>query len=108
MSRLRRIVLNVATVLSLGLGLAAAVLWVRSYLVSDSIYRSRWWSQGREQNESAWWLLAGRGEVGLGSRRQQYAASLKFMAVHFSEYSWKQARPAEVGGTSYQSKGFIQ
>jgi hypothetical protein len=30
------------------------------------------------------------------------------MAVHFSEYSWKQARPAEVGGTSYQSKGFIQ
>src|SRR5258706_6639823 len=71
MRRLRRILLNTATALSLALGIAVVVLWVRSYQVSDSIYRSRWWSDGAERNESAWWLFAGRGEMGIGHRRQQ-------------------------------------
>jgi len=111
--RLRRILLNTATALALALSVAVVVLWVRSYLVSDSIYRSRWWSEGREQNESAWWLFAGRGRVGIGQRRQQVfqasAAGDPFRdLVSHPEYSWKQARPAEFPGTPFQPTGFFQ
>jgi hypothetical protein len=108
MRRLRRILLNLATVLSLGLGIAVVVLWVRSYLVSDSIYRSRWWIAGGQQDESAWWVMAGRGEVGVGRRRQQLTPVSFFLSERPPEDSWKYARPAEVGATSFEPNGFFQ
>src|SRR5437764_695647 len=100
--RLRRILLNTATAIALGLGIAVVVLWVRSYVVSDSIYRSRWWSDGAERNESAWWLFAGRGQIGVGHRRQQFPLSREFLSlVSHRESSWKQTSPAEVAGTPF-------
>ena len=107
MRRLRRILLNVATGLSLALAIAVVVLWVRSYLVSDSIYRSRWWIAWGQDNESAWWVMDGRGEVGIGRRRHQVTPVSYFLHERPPEDSWKQARPAEVGATSFEPKGFF-
>src|SRR4051794_36809272 len=99
---LRRILLNTAPALSLALGIAVVVLWVRSYRVSDSIYRSRWWIEGSDHNESAWWFSAGRGRVGIAHRRQQFRIAPYFSDFsHFPESSWKQARPPKVAGTPF-------
>jgi hypothetical protein len=111
--RLRRILFNSATALSLALVIAVVVLWVRSYRVSDSIYRSRWWSEGPEHNESAWWLIAGRGRVEIGHRRQQIFQALlsddSFLKLaSFTESFWKQTSPAGVAGTPFQPEGFFQ
>jgi hypothetical protein len=103
---------EVATVLSLLLFVVTVALWVRSYRVSDSIYRSRWWIDGSEHHESAWWLMAGRGRVGIGHRRQRigqpfptyYPSNVNWQA----ESSWKQARPAEVAGTPFKPDGLLQ
>jgi hypothetical protein len=102
--RLRRILFNMATVLALVLTIAVVVLWVRSDLVSDSIYRSRWWSEGAERNESAWSLFDGRGGLGIGHRRQQFAPS----PVHLPESFWKKARPVRIAGTPFQPASFFQ
>jgi hypothetical protein len=113
MKRLRHILLNTATTLSLALCVAVIVVWVRSHHVSDSIYRSRWWIDGTERNESAWWLFAGRGQVGIGQRRQQVLQPhgrhdpFLELAAH-PKFSWKQTRPPGVAGTAFEAHGFFQ
>src|SRR4051812_35342100 len=95
--RLYCILLNTAAALSLALAIAVVVLWVRSYVVTDSIYRTRWWSDGREHNESAWWLFAGRGRVGVAHRRQRDVQPSAALYPHYLagpwRASWKQTRP---------------
>ena len=79
--------------------LATCVLWVRSYQVSDRLYSSHWWLRGLVSNESAWWLLTGRGGVGIGHRVQAASESPSQIAaftplVNHPEYSWKRESPA--------------
>ncbi len=108
-----RRLLNTATGLALALGVAVVVCWARSYVVSDSIYRSQWWIDGSEHNESAWWFFAGRGRVGIGHRRQQvfqpsHTDDPFLKPASHRDSSWNRARPAEVAGTPFAAEGFFQ
>jgi hypothetical protein len=113
MKRTRRILLNTATALSLALSVAVIVLWVRSYFVSDSVYHSKWWISGQEHDESAYWFFIGRGQVGVGQRRQQLFQVFNDhdpfveLAAH-PEFTWKQDRPAQTAGTPFNPEGFLQ
>src|SRR4051812_41791731 len=70
MKRFFHILLGGATALSALLCVAALALWVRGYWVGDEVYHSRWWRSGPVVRESACWLFAGRGRVGVGHRWQ--------------------------------------
>jgi hypothetical protein len=67
---LLRIPLHLLTALSLVLFLAVCAVWVRSYRVNDSLYRSRWVLRGQEIRESAWWILTAPGRIALAHRGQ--------------------------------------
>jgi len=99
MRRLLRWAFKGAAVASGILCVAACALWVRSYQVNDRLYSSHWWLRGLVSNESAWWLLTGRGDVGIGHRVQGSIESPSQIAsftplVSQPEYSWKLERPA--------------
>jgi hypothetical protein len=84
--------------LSLLLCLSACVVWIRSYVVSDSLYTGIWHFTGILGDESAWWLLAGRGGVGIGHRTQTTYESARAdsasQPVDQREYACNQVRPA--------------
>lgn len=100
MRRLIRLLLTTLAALSLILFAASAGLWVLSYQVGDQIYWSHWWIQGLTSNESAWWLMDGRGGAGVGHRvqsalqRPENLANFKHLVDH-PESSWKRERPAK-------------
>ena len=65
MKQLLRILLNIATALSLVLCLMTLGLWVRSYIVSDRLFFQGW----EDEADRSYWcqdmLLCGRGGIGM-------------------------------------------
>jgi hypothetical protein len=110
---MRRRLFTIFSAVSLVLCVAMCVMWVRSYWVNDSFYSSRWWPRGLTSNESAWWLLTGRGVVGIGHRVQQAVespvqmANFKPLFIH-RDYSWKRERPATPLRSSQASEGIFR
>jgi hypothetical protein len=44
---------------------ATCVLWVRGHFVCKTLSRDAWSHDGRRLRESTWWLLSGRGGLGV-------------------------------------------
>lgn len=98
MKRFFRFASGVATVLSLFFFIIAAIIWIRGYLISDSVYRSVWYVEKGSVCESAYWLFSARGEIGIGRRVQQSRATSDFVEENKHlfdrpEYSWKIKMP---------------
>ena len=101
MRRIRRILLDFATAISLLIFIAAVTFWIRGYLVSDKFYCSRWRIEDLRAKETAYWFLSSRGQVGIAQRLQDTNYDPRL----FSEYqspikhpdtSWKCQRPPEL------------
>jgi hypothetical protein len=64
---MRRKLVNLATFISLVLAVASALLWGRSYYVSDTVEATRGQQSGQALDPiSGWSLWSGRGSIGLG------------------------------------------
>ena len=86
------------TVLSLFLFVIAIIIWIRGYLISDSLYRSIWYLKNGSVHESAYWLLCSRGEIGIGRRVQEFGVTPDYVETYQHlfdrpEYSWKIQTP---------------
>jgi hypothetical protein len=68
--RIGRILLHLATAISLLIFVAAVTFWVRGYFVSDKFYYSRWQVGDHRAKEAAYWFLSSRGQVGIAQRLQ--------------------------------------
>src|SRR3954467_1088707 len=62
---MRRTLFTIAAGLSTVLLAATCVLWVRGHFVCDTLSRDRWTHDARRSRESTWWLLSGRGGLGV-------------------------------------------
>ncbi|HEY7116432.1 MAG TPA: hypothetical protein VH475_07600 [Tepidisphaeraceae bacterium] len=121
MKRLLRILLNAATVVSLVLCVATVGLWMRSHLVGDQWYRSRWTflagpAGPKPLRETAVFVISGRGGLAIEVRLQDpvglaVAPEDRRRLSTLVEHSWKRD-PApgypEAGGpdVSWRGLGF--
>lgn len=100
MKRLLFILRTFTAALSLLLCIASAALWFRSYWVSDSIYHSRWSIQDMSTSESAWWLIASRGQAAIAHRDQRSPTTPQDVKVFQAlaakpEFKWTLVRPPQ-------------
>src|SRR4051794_9486846 len=62
---MRRTLFTIAAGLSTVLFAATCALWVRGHFVCETLSRDTWSHDARQSRESTWWLLSGRGGLGV-------------------------------------------
>jgi hypothetical protein len=110
MRRLLRILLNAATVLSLVLCVAMAVLWVRGYWTTDRLIRTSAWPIGTGVEARTMDVIARRGRLGIHLQHVQVSMNQNRVAFLLGPSAATKQGPAwnytnDVAGWPYPDDG---
>jgi hypothetical protein len=97
---MRRTLFTIAAGLSTVLFAVTCVLWVRGHFVCETLSRDSWTHDARRSRESTWWLLSGRGGLGVQHFWQDLPALPHYERQALSQ--WVSRRP--YGRTSYDPR----